>query len=221
VHAYACILWNSRYNILCNDRYSSYKINPAGIHMSRSRTDELIRATAQQLFARSGYDGVSMRILSQESGVGLSSIYHFFKDKDVLLKDIYLETNRRLGLERKALPAQPTAERMLAQLIHFQFEHIEDVVYVLKYYLHYRSEFAALPTKTLPAKSVLHIEEVIQKGVETGEFHLAPAMVAAKAKVVAHTINGYLLEYFPDVPRGAERQEMIDEIVSFSMRGLA
>lgn len=189
--------------------------------MAHSNTNELIQRTAKQLFASTGYDGVSMRILAQKSGVGLSSIYHFFKDKDVLLKEIYLDTNRQLGVSRENLPKQQTAQLMLVQLIEFQLEHIEDVVYVLKYYLHYRHDFAQLPTKTLPAKSVLHIEEVVRKGIETGEFNVAEADVAAKSKVIAHTINGYLLEYYPDVPRGDERREMIDEIVSFSMRGLA
>lgn len=189
--------------------------------MARSQTNELIRSTAKQLFAKYGYDGVSMRTLAQESGVGLSSIYHFFKDKDVLLKDIYLETNRQLGIARAALPSQPTAEQMLAQLINFQFEQIQDVVYVLKYYLHFRQDFAALPTKTLPPKSALHIEEVLHKGIGTGEFSLNGQDVEAKAKVVAHTINGYLLEYYPDIPRGKERTQMINDIVSFTMKGLA
>jgi AcrR family transcriptional regulator len=189
--------------------------------MAKSNTDLLIRTTAKHMFARYGYEGVSMRVLAQESGVGLSSIYHFFTDKDVLLRDIYQQTNRQLGLDRSALPAQPTAQLMLAQLINFQFNHIEDVVYVLKYYLHFRQDFAALPTKTLPAKSILHIEEVLQKGIESGEFGVAAADVAAKAKVVAHTINGYLLEYFPAVPHGQERRQMIDDIVAFTMAGLA
>ncbi|HSW65839.1 MAG TPA: TetR/AcrR family transcriptional regulator [Bacillota bacterium] len=188
--------------------------------MTRSQTDELIRATAKRLFAKFGYEGVSMRILAQQSGVGLSSIYHFFKDKDVLLKEIYQATNARLGQDRKDLPPQPTASRMLAQLIEFQFEHTEDVVYVLKYYLHYRHDFANLPTKTLPPKSALHIEEVIDKGRQTGEFEVAASEVGAKAKVVAHTINGYLLEYYPDVPQNTERQAIVDDIVSFTMRGL-
>jgi AcrR family transcriptional regulator len=188
--------------------------------MTRSQTDELIRDVAKHLFALHGYEGLTMRALAQKSGVGLSSIYHFFKDKDVLLQEIYRATNRRLGEARLALPEQPTAERMLAQIIEFQLNHIEDVVYVLKYYLHFREDFAKLPTSTLPAKSVLHIEEVVQKGIETGAFALKPEQVAAKAKVIAHAINGYLLEYYPDVPHGHERRQMTDEIVSFAIRGL-
>jgi AcrR family transcriptional regulator len=189
--------------------------------MNSSQTAEHICVSAKRLFANFGYDGISMRTLSQESGVGLSSIYHFFRDKDVLLKTVYEATNKRLGLLRGQLPQQPTAERMLAQLIDFQFEHIEDVVYVLKYYLHFRHDFASLDTKTLPAKSALHIEEVLRKGIETGEFKISEADIDAKAKVVAHTINGYLLEYFPDVPDDEERQSIKREIVGFTMRGLA
>ena len=189
--------------------------------MTRSGTYTLILTTAKRLFAKHGYDGVSMRILAKESGVGLSSIYHFFKDKDVLLEAIYTTTNRSLGEARAALPPRATAKESLAQLIEFQFEHIEDIVYVLKYYLHFRDTFAALPTKTLPAKSVLHIEEVIQQGIATGELTVDAHDIEAKARVVSHTINGYLLEYYPDVPTNRERQEIIDDIVTFSMAGLS
>ncbi len=37
--------------------------------MAHSKTDQLIRQTAKRLFARFGYEGVSMRILAKESGV--------------------------------------------------------------------------------------------------------------------------------------------------------
>jgi AcrR family transcriptional regulator len=188
--------------------------------MEQIHTDELIRITAKRLFAKYGYDGVSMRILAKESGVGLSSIYHFFKDKDILLQQIYTETNKKLGEVRKALPSQQTAEKMLEQLVYFQFEHIEDIVYVLKYYLHFRSSFAALPTKTLPPKSVLHVEEVVRKGCQTGEFNVSEAAIPAKSKVIAHTINGYLLEYYPDVPDQRELQKIVHDIVAFSQAGL-
>jgi AcrR family transcriptional regulator len=184
--------------------------------MANSQTEELIRMTAKRLFARYGYDGVSMRILAKESGVGLSSIYHFFKDKDILLLAVYESSNRHLGIERKALTPQPTAIKMLGQLIRFQFAHTEDIVYVLKYYLHFRDHFAALPTKTLPPKSALHIQEVMQKGIETGEFKIAESEIDAKAKVIAHAINGFLLEYYPDIPSSKELEEIVNDITGFS-----
>lgn len=189
--------------------------------MAHLTTDAIIRETAKHLFAKYGYDGVSMRILARESGVGLSSIYHFFKDKDILLKEVYKMTNRQLGANRNKLPPCRTAKEMLAQLIEFQFTHMQDIVYVLKYYLHYREDFAKLPTRTLPAKSVLHVEEVLRKGQETGEFGIESSDIETKARVVSHTINGYLLEYFPDTPTNRERQGIIDDIVAFTIAGLS
>jgi AcrR family transcriptional regulator len=184
-------------------------------------TESKILTSARQLFARRDYEGLSMRHLSAESGVSLSSIYHFFEDKDYLLKAVYLQTNRQLGEARKALQQKPTAEQMLEQILDFQFEHIEEVVFVIKYYMHYRDDFAALPTKTLPPKAALHIEEILQKGNETGEFTIEPKDIPMRAKIVAHTINGFLLEYYPAVPKGKDRQTVIREITDFAMRALA
>lgn len=185
--------------------------------MVKPTSNDTIRRTAKQLFAQRGYDGVSMRVLAKESGVGLSSIYHFFADKDELLKAIYTETNTRLGVERKAMALKPSFELALVQLIDFQFDHMEDVVFVLKYYMHYRQDFAALPTKTLPPKSTLHVEEILQQAVDNGEMKLSQNMLERQARIIAHTINGFLLEFYPDMPDASERRTIANDIVSFSI----
>lgn len=188
--------------------------------MTQAQTITLIRNTAKHLFAAQGYDGLSMRTLAAASGVGLSSIYHFFADKDVLLKDIFDRTNTELGDERKRLRHRPTAELMLKDRIAFQFDHMEDVVFVLKYYLHYRDNFVSLPGKILPAKAYLHIEEVLHKGISTGEFVLPNNRLVTQAKIITHSINGFLLEYYPEVPKGTERRELVQGLTDFVMRSL-
>ena len=188
--------------------------------MTQSQTNELIRNTAKRLFAERGYDGVSIRTLSKESSVGTSSIYHFFSDKDALLKSIYEETNAHLGAARRALKKSSTAEAMLAQRILFQFEHMEDIVFVLKYYIQYRHDFAQLPTKTLPPKSSLHIEEVLYQGLGTGEFRFEAIELPAYARMITHMINGFLLEYYPDTPSAAERRRLVRDMTDFSIRAL-
>ena len=188
--------------------------------MTSSQTEKLIRKTAKQLFAAEGYEGVSMRTLAAASGVGISSIYHFFADKDVLLRAIFDDTNTYLGQERKLLKTRATAAQMLHDRIVFQFQHMEDVVFVLKYYLHFRSYFMALPTKTLPPKSVLHIEEVLHKGIATGEFGLPIGEFETKAKIIAHCINGFLLEYYPQRPGKREQAQLADGLTEFIMRSL-
>lgn len=183
-------------------------------------TPDIIRSAARRLFASKGYDGVSMRVLAKESGVGLSSIYHFYDDKDVLLKAVYDETNRALGLARRALPPTTSAEQMLHERVAFQFDHIEEIVFVIKYYVHYREVFARLSTKTLPLKSTAHIDEVLHQGFVSGEFDIDEDSIPVLAKMVTHTINGFLIEYYPYPPQGRERQCLIEEIVSFVVPAL-
>lgn len=183
-------------------------------------TRHTILKTSKRLFAVNGYEGFSMRTLAKESGVGLSSIYHFFKDKDEILKEIFDTTNYELGIARSKLPKSSSAESMLLDRIKFQFQHIEDVVFVLKYYLHFRPNFLKLNSGYLPEKGYLHIEEVLEVGVDNKEFAINVNEIDKQAKVIAHAINGFLLEYYPDPPKKNDLDEVTSSIHKFLMRSL-
>ncbi len=183
-------------------------------------TKPTILKTAKRLFAVNGYEGFSMRTLAKESGVGLSSIYHFFNDKDEILKSIFTKTNSDLGIARAKLPKTDSAKAMLLERIKFQFEHIEDVVFVLKYYLHFRPDFVKLNTGYLPDKGYTHIEEVLKQGVVNGEFCISASEINKESKVIAHAINGFLLEYYPHPPIKSELEGITKSIHSFLIRSL-
>jgi AcrR family transcriptional regulator len=183
-------------------------------------TKPTILRTAKRLFATTGYEGFSMRTLAQESGVGLSSIYHFFNDKDVILKEIFDATSRELGQERAKLPQTDSVSDMLMDRIRFQFTHIESVVFVLKYYLHFRPSFLKLDSGYIPAKGYLHIKEVLEAGVQDDLFTIKSEEIDKEAKVIAHAINGFLLEYYPNPPKGPELTEVCESIHRFLMRSL-
>lgn len=183
-------------------------------------TKPTILRTAKRLFAVNGYEGFSMRTLAKESGVGLSSIYHFFNDKDEILKSIFNKTNSDLGIARAKLPKTDSAKAMLLERIKFQFEHIEDVVFVLKYYLHFRPDFVKLNTGYLPDKGYTHIEEVLKQGVIKGEFCISASEISKESKVIAHAINGFLLEYYPHPPKKSELENITKSIHSFLIRSL-
>ena len=182
---------------------------------------QIIMQSAKHLFALTGYEGFSMRTLAQNCGLGVSSIYHFFEDKDLLLKYIFDEVSKDLGRKRKHLAQRDEAKDMLYDRIVFQFENIEDVVFVLKYYLHFRKEFERNAQGYIPTKAYLHIEEVLKRGIETGEFNLAPDQVVEQSKIVTHAINGFLLEYYPEAPKGRELQELTQTITQFLVRSLS
>ena len=179
---------------------------------------EIILKKALKIFAKDGYDGLSMRILAESIPVVPSVLYHHFTDKDSLLKSMFDHLNSELGKKRAKLPIPLTASEMLRQRIIFQLDNAEEIVAVLKYYLAYRKRFPQLKTGFVPEKAYLHIEEVLSYGVQTGEFH--SLNIQKDAKVITHAINGFLLEYFPDTPKGNEKASLVENTHQFFIRSL-
>jgi AcrR family transcriptional regulator len=178
-------------------------------------TKRRITHTAKQLFARGGYDAFSMRTLAHETGIQPSSIYNYFDSKDALLKYVFDITCRELGQKRKSKSWSPSATTMLRERIEFQFDNAEDILFVLRYYLHFRDTFPKQAVGYLDNRAYDHIKEVLEKGIQTGEFTITPTEVDEIAKVIAHSVNGFLLEYFPESPKKDEYNKVVDSIHRF------
>lgn len=186
--------------------------------LSNMSTKDKIASKCRKIFARHGYDGLSMRKLADRTGISQSVIYHYFDNKDDLLKYIFNSTNELLGKRRHKLSETKDASDMMKQRIEFQLDNAEEIVAVLKYYLAYRKEFPKFKTGYVPDKTTLHIEEVLERGVASGEF--IDMNIEKEAKVITHAINGFLLEFFPKKPEGEEKKELVDSIHTFIMRSV-
>lgn len=174
--------------------------------------------TTRSLFARRGYDGVSMRLLATEMHCTPSLLYYYFQNKDQILEAMFQTTNHELGEARAKLPAVPSATQMLSQQVKFQFDHAEEVVAVLKYYMHFRENFAQVEDGLLPAKAHLHIDEVLRRGMESGEFVVRE--LHKEARIITHTINGFVLEYFPVTLSDSQLKDLVGDITDFLLRAL-
>jgi len=181
-------------------------------------TKQQIINQAEKLFALQGYEGVSMRELAKQCNIAPSVLYYYFADKDVLLKAMFDSINTELGKQRALLPQPKSAQEMLLQRVIFQLDNAEKVTAVLKYYLSYRQVFKKLKLGFVPEKAYLHIEEVLEYGLKTKEF--AVKDVVEDAKVITHAINGFILEYYPKTPTGAEKIKLAKSITSFLLRAL-
>jgi AcrR family transcriptional regulator len=176
-------------------------------------TREDIITAARSIFARKGYEGLGMRTLAAELKCALSVLYYHFENKDQILKTMFDETNTALGVARNLLPEVASAKAMLEQRIIFQFEHSEEVIAVLKYYLHFRDTFAQKDDGLLPVKAYQHMLEVVEKGIVTGEFHISQAV--STARMLTHSVNGFLLEYYPKEITPKELRKLTKEISTF------
>jgi len=180
--------------------------------------DNIIKQTAK-IFAQHGYEGISMSVVAEKSHIAKSVIYHYYKDKDVLLKEMFDSINSQLGKKRAKLPALATARERIKQIIRFQFEHAPEVVTILKYYAAFRKQFTAQEAGGyVPTKAYLHVEEVLEFGMKTQEFHISN--LTKDAKVITHAINGFVLEYFPQIPKEEELDQLIEDIADFILRAI-
>ena len=181
-------------------------------------TKEKILNNATDIFALSGYQGLSMRTLAKQTGITQSVLYHYFDSKDSLLEELFKFLNTQLGLKRKTLKNLKSASAMLKQRIGFQLDNAREIVAVLKYFIHNRTSFPKFEGGFTPDKTSLHMEEVLKLGKQTSEFKVYN--IKEQAKVMTHAVNGYLLEYFPYNLRNEEKKKLVNSIFRFLYNGL-
>jgi len=182
-----------------------------------STQQKIIQVTTLQ-FAIKGYEGIRMRPLAALAGVAPSVLYHYFANKDDLLKAVYQSANQELGKKRASLSNRKSFEDILKSRVLFQFQHAESIVAVLKYYLHFRLDFKKNDRGYLPKKTYLHIEEVLQIGESQGKYSFPH--LGTEAKVIVHAINGFILEYFPTTIASTERTLLVNSITNFILNSL-
>ncbi len=78
------------------------------------KRDEIVRA-ALELIAEHGFHGAPMAMIADKAGVGAGTIYRYFENKDVLIKELYLELEQRLFavLMEGYSPDKPVRERFI------------------------------------------------------------------------------------------------------------
>lgn len=179
--------------------------------------NKILKKAAKMVAVR-GVDGISMRTLAIETGIAVSVLYHYFKNKDDLLYQMFKHTGKELGSSRSKLPPVKNSASMLKQRIKFQLDNAEDIVAILKYYFAYRSDFSKAESGFIPDRAYTHIVEVLECGVRTKEFKVQN--IIQEAKIITHAINGFVLEYFPAKLSGKEKIILINSISEFLLKAL-
>lgn len=59
------------------------------------KRDEIIRA-ALELIAEQGFHGAPMAMIAERAGVGAGTIYRYFENKDVLIKELYQDIEKHI-----------------------------------------------------------------------------------------------------------------------------
>jgi AcrR family transcriptional regulator len=198
-----------------------------GIVERREREREEIRRkildAAHDLFAREGYDRVTMRRIAEAIEYSPTTIYNHFEDKDDLVQSLCdADFARLLG----ALLAQPAPEDPVEQIRQLGLAYAR---FGIEYPNHYRFMFMT------PAKFE-HIHELsasgqqafgllraaVQRALDTGAFR--PADGDGVAQVLWASLHGVVAllitlrpEHWPHAPAVPG---LVERLIENSLRGL-
>ncbi|GAV32273.1 transcriptional regulator [Coriobacteriaceae bacterium EMTCatB1] len=158
---------------------------PTEAHGNQDTARDRILASASALFARRGFDAVSVADIAQASGTSTSLIYYHFADKQALFETAVLEAADLMESVASAALAQPgePAERLVA----FARAYSEllgshpDTMRVL--ILSVASLEGRLPQQVLERASAIvdAIAETIAEGIASGVFRAVDPKPAAAA----------------------------------------
>jgi AcrR family transcriptional regulator len=164
------------------------------------KTEAAIRAAAEMLIARHGYEAVSMRQLATEVGVQAAALYRYFPTKEDLLFTLLNQHMQLLAAAwAKARPATDDPARRLAAFVanHIRF-HV-----TRRHSTHVSNmELRSLSRERLSAVLKLRsayekeLRLILRDGAEQGTFAIDDVGLTAMA--IIQMITGVIVWFRPD-----------------------
>lgn len=175
-----------------------------------------IRSAARRVAARRGLSGAALARVAAEAGVSRPALYHYYADKDALLRDLareLLAEEEQLFAEALARPG-PVPERIeaLADAVLARFASwAESGRALLEIWC---EDARRLRTVLLRLRQAL--AQLIRAGQQQGEIdpRLAPDETAA---LLVGLIDGLMLQVFID-PRGVPASPAMREALAAALR---
>lgn len=105
---------------------------------AKNKSDQILKA-ALHLFAENGFHSAPMSRLAQMAGVGVGSIYRYFKDKDQLVHAVFAHVDQALttmlaGAFDPDLSDRDQLMRMMTHLIYYLHSHPREFRFLEQYY---------------------------------------------------------------------------------------
>ena len=154
-------------------------------------TGPRVRQAALSLFARHGFAAVSMRQIASEVGVQAGALYNYTPDKQSLLFDLMQGHLQDL---LAAWADEPPVDDPMEALERFTRFHIRfhsarpDEVFIAYMELRNLSEENFEAIEKLRRAYEDQLEQVLRRGILTGDFALAEPKIAAMAVIAM--LNG-------------------------------
>jgi len=178
---------------------------------------------AARLIADKGYNGVSMREISEHSAVSKPTIYYYFGSKEGIYKALLsagLEHSSAVLNEVKALKI-PVKQKLVI-LIQNYFKQCHRHPEFMKFYFALSNRLEELPFldefQKIADKNRSIVIDIIQEGIDSGEFGRSTA-----AEFVAEIISGVLGHFLWKQSAAKENilsDKLAEDMIEFLFKGL-
>jgi AcrR family transcriptional regulator len=196
-----------------------------GIVERREREREEVRRkildAAHELFAREGYDRVTMRRIAEAIEYSPTTIYNHFEDKDDLVQSLCEGDFARLlgALQARPAPADPVEQIRQLGLAYARFG--------IEYPNHYRFMFMTphphdAPEK-VPAGEQTYglLRQAVERAMASGRFRdLKPETVCQVLWSAVHGATALLITYGAQFPHEPVVPDLVDQTCEATLRGL-
>ncbi|MDZ7263505.1 MAG: TetR/AcrR family transcriptional regulator [candidate division KSB1 bacterium] len=197
------------------------------MNITKIDTDNTTRATifkaAARLFAEKGYNGVSMREISELSGVTKPTIYYYFGNKEGIYKALISEalnyhTEDLKQIASLNIPVKQKLVELLKRRFQVSLQHPELTRFVLEVFTH----FERLPfLEDFKAEVGAHgkiFEVMIREGINSGEFG-----ASAKPELAVHVIGAVLMHFLMQQLNSRQQilsDQLAEDLIELLFKGL-
>ncbi|HXP50183.1 MAG TPA: TetR family transcriptional regulator [Bacteroidia bacterium] len=165
--------------------------------MSFNEKQVLILQTAEELFAKKGFEGTSVRDIADEAKVNVAMISYYFGSKEKLLESLFeYRRDSALTAVRNLLhDKQSSTMQKVYTLIDFYIDRIQGNTCFHRLMMREQVTLRPNTTKLIfdyKKQNQAMIEELIAEGQKKGEFkkHIeVPLMMATLVGTVSHVVT--------------------------------
>jgi len=191
----------------------------------REQRKAQLLAAALRVFSRQGFHAATVSDVAAEAGVSQGTVYHYFDCKESLLLAAYTQwaqASLRDEIEQ-ALQSEPTAARKLALIAQAATARVTSSLQLceasVEFWSHIQrnTEIRKGFRRMFEAMAV-DVAEVIQQGIDAGEFRAIDAKVTARLLIAVY--DGLVLQWLAD-KKGIDWEACTQTLMALILNGLS
>lgn len=179
-----------------------------------------ILAAARAVFAERGLKGTGLAHVAEAAGMGRSSLYHYYPEKDSLIRDLLRELlAEEESLFRGALAGDGSPRQRIERFLRRQLAFFDAWCSLAPLIFDLRSSHTRL-LRPFFRRIRATLAHLIAEGQAAGELGRAIEPEIA-ASVAIGAIDGLLLQHYVDRKVFADRDALADALLRSLLGGLA